>query len=84
MVPGMNHCNGGPGPGTFDKVAAMESWIKTGSAPARIEASHLTAGTVDRTRPLCPFGQVAKWTGSGSTDTAANFRCVAATIDSPR
>jgi hypothetical protein len=28
-----------------------------------------------RTRPLCPYPQVARYTGSGSTDDAANFRC---------
>jgi feruloyl esterase len=84
MVPGMNHCAGGPGTDTFGKMAAIEEWIKTGSAPARIEASHQTNGAIDRTRPLCPFGQVARWNGSGSTDTASNFSCVAATLDAPR
>jgi feruloyl esterase len=84
MVPGMNHCNGGPGTDTFDKVAAMESWIATGTAPARIDASHRTNGVVDRTRPLCPFGQVARWDGGGRIDAASSFSCVAATLDGPR
>jgi feruloyl esterase len=30
---------------------------------------------VARTRPLCPFPQVAKYKGSGSIDDAANFSC---------
>jgi feruloyl esterase len=77
MVPGMGHCRGGAGADTFDKMAAMEQWIAQGTAPAQIVASHSTAGAVDRTRPLCPFGQVAKWKGIGSTDEAANFACVA-------
>ena len=77
MVPGMNHCQGGPGTDTFNKMGAIEQWIKTGVAPDKIPASHLTNGVVDRTRPLCPFGQVAKWNGTGSTDDAANFACVA-------
>jgi feruloyl esterase len=80
MVPGMNHCAGGPGTDVFDKVSALEEWIKTGTAPARIEASHSTNGIVDRTRPLCPIGQVARWNGTGSTDDAANFACVASTV----
>jgi feruloyl esterase len=84
MVPGMNHCQGGPGTDTFDKVGAMEEWIRTGAAPGRIEASHQTNGVVDRTRPLCPFGQVARWNGSGSTDDGANFACVASTIGPAR
>ncbi|OFW18736.1 MAG: hypothetical protein A3H97_17865 [Acidobacteria bacterium RIFCSPLOWO2_02_FULL_65_29] len=77
MVPGMLHCQGGPGTDVFDKVAAMERWISTGRAPDHIIASHVTSGVVDRTRPLCPYGQVAKWKGTGSTEEAANFSCVA-------
>jgi feruloyl esterase len=79
MVPGMNHCQGGPGTDTFDKMGAVEQWLKSGIAPDHILASHLTNGVVDRTRPLCPFGQVAKWNGLGSSDDAMNFSCVAET-----
>ena len=75
MVPGMNHCQGGAGTDTFDKMAAIESWVATGSAPRQIVASHLTNGTVDRTRPLCPFPQIAKYKGAGDTSDAASFTC---------
>ena len=78
MVPGMNHCQGGSGPDQFDKVAALEQWVATGTAPARIAASHVTAGVVDRTRPLCPYGQVAVWDGRNSTNDASSFACMAA------
>jgi feruloyl esterase len=78
MVPGMNHCRGGPGPNVFDKVVAVEEWLKTGTAPKQIIASHVTAGKTDRTRPLCPYGQLARWKGTGSSDEAVNFACVAA------
>jgi feruloyl esterase len=77
MVPGMGHCRGGAGTDTFDKVGAMEQWLAQGTAPAQIVASHATSGSIDRTRPLCPYGQIAKWKGAGSTDEATNFACVA-------
>jgi feruloyl esterase len=77
MVPGMGHCSGGPGTDQFNKVAALEQWMVAGSAPERIPASRVTNGITDRTRPLCPLGRVAKWTGSGSTDDMVNFACVA-------
>lgn len=77
MVPGMNHCAGGDGTDDFDKVAAMEQWLASGKAPDSIVAAHLTDGKADRTRPLCPYGKVARWKGTGSTDEAANFACVA-------
>lgn len=75
MVPGMAHCGGGEGPNEFDRVGVLDSWVTTGKAPDSMLASHSTAGKVDRTRPLCPFPQVAKYKGSGSIDDAANFSC---------
>ena len=75
MVPGMGHCQGGAGTDTFDKVAAIEQWVAAGRAPAQIVAVHRTAGKIDRTRPLCPYPEVAKYKGTGSTDEAANFVC---------
>jgi feruloyl esterase len=75
MVPGMGHCQGGEGTDNFDKVAALEQWVEKGKAPDQIPASHLTAGKVDKTRPLCPYPQVATYKGSGDTNDAANFVC---------
>ena len=77
LAPGMGHCAGGEGPNTFDMVSALEHWVEAGKAPDQIQASHATGGRVDRTRPLCPYPQVAKYTGTGSIDDAANFRCAA-------
>jgi feruloyl esterase len=75
LEPGMGHCGGGEGPNVFDKVGAMEQWVEKKQAPERMVASHLTNGKVDRTRPLCPYPQVAQYKGSGSIDDAANFVC---------
>jgi tannase/feruloyl esterase len=75
MVPGMGHCQGGPGTDVFDKVAAIDEWIETGKKPPSIQAAHMTAGIVDRTRPLCAYPTTAHYTGTGSTDDAKNFRC---------
>jgi feruloyl esterase len=75
MAPGMAHCGGGEGPNTFDMVGALEQWVEKGKAPDSIIASHSTNGIVDRTRPLCPYPQVAVYKGIGSTDAASNFEC---------
>jgi feruloyl esterase len=75
MVPGMGHCRGGEGPNTFDTVSALEQWVENGRAPERIVASHSRDGRVDRTRPLCPYPQVARYDGRGSIDDAASFTC---------
>lgn len=84
MVPGMNHCQGGVGTDTFNKVKVIEEWVEQGKTPKQIIASHLTNGQVDKTRPLCPFGQVAKYKGTGDTDAAANFSCAAEGMDTGR
>jgi feruloyl esterase len=75
MVPGMAHCGGGTGTSTFDMVSALEAWVEGGKAPDQIPASRVRNGATDRTRPLCPYPQVAKYSGTGSTDDARNFVC---------
>ncbi|MBL8215789.1 MAG: tannase/feruloyl esterase family alpha/beta hydrolase [Bryobacterales bacterium] len=82
LVPGMQHCGGGPGatqigaaagsPGdaTNNVVLAVEKWVEEGVAPNQIIAKGNK-----RTRPLCPYPKVAKYKGTGSTDEAANFVC---------
>jgi feruloyl esterase len=75
MAPGMLHCAGGIGPNAFDAVTALEQWVEHGTRPAQLVASHSSNGVVDRTRPLCPFPQVAVYKGSGSIDEAASFVC---------
>ncbi|MGA2000661.1 MAG: tannase/feruloyl esterase family alpha/beta hydrolase [Terriglobales bacterium] len=98
MVPGMGHCNGGPGTTIFggargsndprsvppqinidpdhDVLSALERWVEKGVAPDFIITSHLTRNdTIDRTRRACPYPQVARWKGAGSTNDASNFVC---------
>jgi feruloyl esterase len=75
MVPGMSHCGGGEGPNQFDKLTALETWVESGKPPERIIASHRQGLVTDRTRPLCAFPLLITYTGSGSTDDAANFVC---------
>ena len=75
MVPGMFHCSGGVGTSQFDMSTPEVRWVEEGKAPARIEASRVTAGKVVRTRPLCPYPQTARYNGTGSIDDTANFTC---------
>ena len=77
MAPGMLHCRGGEGPNEFDLVSGLEQWVEHGKAPDSMLATHRTDGKVARTRPLCPYPQVAKYKGTGSIDDAANFQCAA-------
>lgn len=85
MVPGMGHCGGGVGPNQADWLDELDRWMEGGKAPERIVASKLEnplavyTGAPTKTlqtRPLCAWPMQARWTGTGSTDEAVNFRCV--------
>ena len=74
LAPGMGHCSGGPGPNQFDHLTALEQWVEKGIAPDKMIATHSTAGKVDRTRPLCPYPQVARWKGTGQHRRSGELR----------
>jgi Tannase and feruloyl esterase len=84
MAPGMRHCGNGPGPNLFGEsmLTALQNWVEDGVAPSAIIATkYKTDGSpasgVVSTRPLCPYPQVARYNGTGSTDEAGNFTCEA-------
>ncbi len=79
MVPGMNHCKGGPGANVFDMLTPLVQWVEDDVAPSRIIATHYVNNdptqSVQFTRPLCSYPQDAVYKGSGNTNDAANFVC---------
>lgn len=91
MVPGMYHCEGGPGPDVFDDLSALEKWVENAKAPEQMTAykteaansfypdrapGKLTNGSIiHRSRPLCAYPQVARYNGKGSIDDAGSFSC---------
>ena len=75
MQPGVFHCGGGVGPGSFEPLLDVMNWVEKSTPPDRITAAQIVDGKTVRTRPLCPYPQIAKYTGSGSVDVAENFRC---------
>jgi feruloyl esterase len=81
MVPGMQHCHGGPGPNAFDPLAAMESWVEQGVAPDALIAAKFPdedrSKPPVRTMPLCPFPAMARYDGKGDVTTASSWRCTA-------
>ncbi|MDA1093993.1 MAG: tannase/feruloyl esterase family alpha/beta hydrolase [Acidobacteria bacterium] len=74
-VPGMFHCSGGLGTDQFDVMTPLVNWVEGGAAPDSIAAARVEQGQVTRTRPLCPYPQVARYSGSGSIDDARSFAC---------
>jgi feruloyl esterase len=76
LLPGVLHCSGGDGPDEMDPLAVLEEWVEKGKSPDRVIArKRLEDG--ERTRPLCPHPQVARYRGTGSADDASSFECAA-------
>lgn len=76
-VPGMNHCSGGPATDRFDAFAALVDWVENHHAPNRIAARAGPASPwPGRTRPLCAYPALARYTGHGSIEDARNFVCL--------
>lgn len=75
MVPGMAHCGGGPGANQVNWIAALERWRESGIAPDRLIATRVSDNRVNMTRPICPYPEIAQYSGVGSTNDAANFAC---------
>ncbi len=76
LAPGMGHCFGGTGPSVFDTMTPLIAWVEHGEAPREIIATQPAPdGSVVRSRPLCPYPQVARYKGSGRVQDAQNFEC---------
>jgi Tannase and feruloyl esterase len=61
MIPGMLHCQGGPGPGTVDWLTLLDRWVEAKAAPAELTAT----GPEGQSQLLCPYPGVAKKSGAG-------------------
>jgi hypothetical protein len=85
MVPGAGHCGGGIGCYPTTGFQALVDWVENNKEPAALIGSR--AANVDknpwypdwtaaRSRPICPYPEVARWDGSGSIEDASSFMCV--------
>ncbi|MDX2145143.1 MAG: tannase/feruloyl esterase family alpha/beta hydrolase [Rhodospirillaceae bacterium] len=88
MLPGVDHCAGGPGPARMDLMAALEAWVERDRAPGEIIAARikndpgilgnvyfpLKADEIEVTRPVYPYPEVARYVGQGDPNRAENFR----------
>jgi feruloyl esterase len=73
LLPGVNHCGGGPGLDSFDSLTALETWVEDGVAPGHIIAKG--SAFPGRTRPLCPYPLVPHYNGWGNPENSASFIC---------
>ena len=77
MLPGMDHCIGGPGPSLVDWVSEIDNWLETGQAPNQVTAFWINEQfQPDGSRPACAYPAVPEYDGTGDTRDAASFSCV--------
>jgi hypothetical protein len=104
-VPNMDHCSGGATTDHFDPLTPLTQWVEIGTAPGPLPATGVNfnattyqvgfvSGPPDnapttRSRPLCPYPQEARFTGSttivdgvpvasnpADLANAANYMCI--------
>jgi hypothetical protein len=77
LIPGANHCGGGPSTSAADWFSPVVNWVENGVTPENVVGTAPATGNPfpGRTRPLCPYPQYAHYKGSGDINVAANFVC---------
>lgn len=84
LVPGMNHCSGGPATDRFSMLPVLENWVERGVAPDTVVAGVNPADPdviakgwpAKRTRPLCAYPKQATLKlGATDLESAASFVC---------
>lgn len=88
LIPNMGHCRGGPATDQFDMLTPMVNWVERGIAPDSIEASgnNFKTQPTKRSRPLCPYPQYARYSGSvgGDMADAKNYTCTTPNRGEPK
>jgi feruloyl esterase len=81
LAPGMEHCEGGPGPNLLDPLESLDNWVEHGSPPEKIVAKKFDnddpSRPLLRSMPLCPYPAIAQYDGRGNTNDAASWTCAA-------
>jgi len=77
MMPGVEHCFGGPGPSWVNFLTEIDKWFESGKAPEQITAYWLNEKMQPNgSRPVCAYPKIAKYDGKGDPRDVLSFSCV--------
>jgi len=83
VIPESSGCVGTFNDETFNAFKAVQDWVEKGIAPDTItyvdrvsQSNSSTQSAVTRTRPVCAYPKISRYTGSGDPNDGANFSCV--------
>jgi feruloyl esterase len=72
LLPGVEHCGGGPGASPIPVLDALDMWATTGDAPQSLIGAKAD-GSV--TRLHCAWPNVARYKGAGDANDPASWQC---------
>jgi feruloyl esterase len=93
MLPGVQHCGGGPGADDIGSTGAstssdpghnvrlaLEAWVEKGTAPKSFIAtkSEDEGHSTSMTRLVCSYPEASKYNGAGDPNSASSYSCVLA------
>jgi len=73
LLPGVLHCEGGPGPSEVNWIQLIRDWVENGNAPERVVISKTEDGNVTMTRPVFPYPKNAVYDGIGDPNNESSF-----------
>jgi len=79
MIPGYGHGQGFGCSSSISWDGILRDWVENGIEPGVVIGTRPASairGTPVRTRPLCPYPEVARYSGSDSIEVVGNFMCV--------
>jgi feruloyl esterase len=87
LVPGMYHCDGGPGPcnigqsisdlsqdSEYNIFTALIKWVEEGFAPERITGTAYQNGTISFRRPVFPYPKFPHYIEGTNPDLPSSYR----------
>jgi feruloyl esterase len=73
LLPGVEHCGGGPGASPIPLLDTIDSWARTGAAPQTLVGAKPDNSVV---RLQCSWPTVARYKGTGNLNSPASWSCV--------
>ncbi|RYG36070.1 MAG: tannase/feruloyl esterase family alpha/beta hydrolase [Burkholderiales bacterium] len=72
MLPGVQHCSGGPGPFRIDYLDALDKWVSGAAAPDELEAGFEDGRGA---RKVCAYPKLPVYGGTGDGKSPSQFVC---------
>jgi feruloyl esterase len=73
LLPGVYHCQGGPGADDFDSLDAMDHWVGHDQPPNAMKATRSKEPKISR--PVCQYPTLPRYNGKGDPNAAESFHC---------